>query len=131
MSSTEKLAMFLNILAHHEKNRSIKVDYIRSGCSVIRAFNECLRAILKLTPVLLVKPNPMLEDDTDDRWKWFKGCLGALDGTYISIRVEAIYKSRYKTRPLQPKTFSKRYLAGVSSHSNVMFLGMTVFKALS
>uniref|UniRef100_M1CB19 RNase H family protein n=1 Tax=Solanum tuberosum TaxID=4113 RepID=M1CB19_SOLTU len=22
--------------------------------------------------VLLVKPNPVLEDDTDDRWKWFK-----------------------------------------------------------
>ena len=72
MSSTEKLAMFLNILAHHEKNRSIKVDYIRSGWSVSRAFNECLRAILKLTPVLLVKPNPVLGDDSDDRWKWFK-----------------------------------------------------------
>ncbi|KAG5588335.1 hypothetical protein H5410_048769 [Solanum commersonii] len=64
--------MFLNILAHNEKNRSVKVDYIRSGCSVIRAFNECLRAILKLTRVLLVKPNPVLEDDTDDRWKWVK-----------------------------------------------------------
>ena len=72
MSSTEKLAMFLNILAHHEKNRSIKVDYIRSGWSVSRAFNECLRAILKLTPVLLVKPNLVIEDDSDDRWKWFK-----------------------------------------------------------
>ncbi|KAG5600254.1 hypothetical protein H5410_031624 [Solanum commersonii] len=72
MSSTEKLAMFLNILAHHEKNRSVKVDYIRSGWSVSRAFNECLRAILKLTPLLLVKPNSVLEDDTDDRWKWFK-----------------------------------------------------------
>ncbi|KAL1550732.1 protein ANTAGONIST OF LIKE HETEROCHROMATIN PROTEIN 1-like [Salvia divinorum] len=21
------------------------------------------------------------------RWKWFKGCLGALDGTYINVRV--------------------------------------------
>ncbi|KAG5588271.1 hypothetical protein H5410_048705 [Solanum commersonii] len=77
----KQVAVFLNILAHHEKNRSVKVDYIRSGWSVSRAFNECLRAILKLTPVLLVKPNP--------------GCLGALDGTYISIRVEAIYKPRY------------------------------------
>ncbi|KAG5626068.1 hypothetical protein H5410_011286 [Solanum commersonii] len=93
MSSIEKLAMFLNILAHHKKNMSIKVDYIRSGWSVSRAFNECLRVILKLTPVLLVKPNLVLKDDTDDRWKWFKGCLGALDGTYISIRVEAIYKN--------------------------------------
>ncbi|KAL1539985.1 hypothetical protein AAHA92_24405 [Salvia divinorum] len=22
----------------------------------------------------------------DPRWKWFKGCLGALDGTYINVR---------------------------------------------
>ncbi|KAL3349502.1 hypothetical protein AABB24_022562 [Solanum stoloniferum] len=67
MSSTEKLAMFLNILAHHEKNRYVKVDYIRSEWSVSRAFNECLRDILKLTSMLLVKPNPVLEDDNDDR----------------------------------------------------------------
>ncbi|KAH0705378.1 hypothetical protein KY290_010072 [Solanum tuberosum] len=50
------------------------------------------------TENITCKPNPVLEDDTDDRWKWFKGCLGALDGTYISIRVEAIYKPRYRTR---------------------------------
>ena len=29
MPSTEKLAMFLNILAHHKKNRFVKVYYIR------------------------------------------------------------------------------------------------------
>ncbi|KAH0709752.1 hypothetical protein KY284_011179 [Solanum tuberosum] len=98
MSSSEKQAMFLNILAHHEKNRSIKVDYIRFGWSVSQAFNECLRAILKLTPLLLVNPKPVLEDEIEDRWKWFKGCLGALDGTYVHIRVPYEYKPRYKTR---------------------------------
>nr|XP_009801918.1 PREDICTED: uncharacterized protein LOC104247567 isoform X1 [Nicotiana sylvestris]XP_009801919.1 PREDICTED: uncharacterized protein LOC104247567 isoform X1 [Nicotiana sylvestris] len=98
MSSSEKLAMFLNILAHHEKNRSIKVDYIRSGWSVSQAFNECLSAILKLTPLLLVDPKPVLEDEIEDRWKWFKGCLGALDGIYIQIRVPSQYKPRYRTR---------------------------------
>ncbi|KAK6781000.1 hypothetical protein RDI58_023184 [Solanum bulbocastanum] len=72
MSSSEKLAMFLNILAHHEKNRSIKVDYIRSGWSISQAFNECLKVILKLAPLLLVNPKPVLEDELDDRWRWFK-----------------------------------------------------------
>ncbi|XP_049406043.1 uncharacterized protein LOC125869619 [Solanum stenotomum] len=72
MSSSEKLAMFLNILAHHEKNRSIKVDYIKSGWSVSQAFNKCLSAILKLTPLLLVNPKPVLEDAIEDRWKWFE-----------------------------------------------------------
>ncbi|KAH0748706.1 hypothetical protein KY290_027938 [Solanum tuberosum] len=98
MSSSEKLAMFLNILAHHEKNRSIKVDYIRSGWSVSQAFNECLSAILKLAPLLLVNPKPVLEDEVEDRWKWFEGCLGALDGTYIPIRVPIQHKPRYRTR---------------------------------
>ncbi|KAK4733329.1 hypothetical protein R3W88_007590 [Solanum pinnatisectum] len=104
MSSSEKLAMFLNILAHHEKNRSIKVDYIRSGWSVSQAFNECLKVILKLAPLLLVNPKPVLEDELDDRWRWFKvyalsiGCLGALDGTYIQIRVSSKDKPRYRTR---------------------------------
>uniref|UniRef100_A0A3Q7G404 DDE Tnp4 domain-containing protein n=1 Tax=Solanum lycopersicum TaxID=4081 RepID=A0A3Q7G404_SOLLC len=81
-----------------EKNRSIKVDYIRSGWSVSHAFNECLSAILKLTPLLLVNPKPVLEDEIEDRWKWFEGCLGALDGTYIPIRVPIQHKPRYRTR---------------------------------
>ncbi|KAG5627703.1 hypothetical protein H5410_012921 [Solanum commersonii] len=60
MSSSEKLAMFSNILAHHE-NRSIKVDYFRSGWSVSQAFNECLKVILKLAPLLLLTPNRCLK----------------------------------------------------------------------
>ncbi|KAG5606895.1 hypothetical protein H5410_028387 [Solanum commersonii] len=51
MLSTKKLSMFLKILAHQEKNRFVKVDYIISGWSISRTFNECLRVILKLTPV--------------------------------------------------------------------------------
>ncbi|KAH0705807.1 hypothetical protein KY285_010330 [Solanum tuberosum] len=79
--------MFLNILAHHEKNRSIKVDYIRFGWSISQDFNECLRAILKLTPLLLVDPKPVSEDEIEDRWKWFKDFLGALDGSAVDGRV--------------------------------------------
>ncbi|KAH0725669.1 hypothetical protein KY284_001534 [Solanum tuberosum] len=47
MSSIEKLAMFLNILAHQEKNRSIKVDYIRSGwsCYLLNLI-QCSKMIL-------------------------------------------------------------------------------------
>ncbi|KAL0336714.1 UNVERIFIED_CONTAM: hypothetical protein Sradi_4883300 [Sesamum radiatum] len=35
----------------------------------------------------LIKPTPIIEDYLDPRWKWFKGCLGALDGTFIDVRV--------------------------------------------
>ncbi|KAL0440663.1 UNVERIFIED_CONTAM: hypothetical protein Sradi_0005200 [Sesamum radiatum] len=48
--------------------------------------------------VLLAKPSPIADDCSDPRWKWFKGCLGALDGTFIDVRVPEHEKGRYRTR---------------------------------
>ncbi|KAM3202353.1 hypothetical protein P3L10_029977 [Capsicum annuum] len=67
MSSSEKLAIFLNNLAHRENNRSIKIDYVRLAWSVSEAFNKCLTAILRLAPLLLVNPKPVLENESDDQ----------------------------------------------------------------
>ncbi|KAL4344305.1 hypothetical protein AHAS_Ahas11G0165100 [Arachis hypogaea] len=41
---------------------------------------------------------PVPDDFIDPRWKWFKGCLGALDGTYIDVTVPEEDKSRYRIR---------------------------------
>ncbi|MBA0881927.1 hypothetical protein Goshw_019577 [Gossypium schwendimanii] len=35
---------------------------------------------------------------TDPRWKLFKKCLGALDGTHIKIRVPTVDRPRYRMR---------------------------------
>ncbi|XP_057774908.1 uncharacterized protein LOC130993865 [Salvia miltiorrhiza] len=43
-------------------------------------------------------PDPVPDDCTDSRWKWFKGCLGALDDTYINVTVPLLDKPRYRTR---------------------------------
>ncbi|KAL0355793.1 UNVERIFIED_CONTAM: hypothetical protein Sradi_4026200 [Sesamum radiatum] len=48
--------------------------------------------------MFLAKPNPIPNDCLDARWRWFKGCLGALDGTYIDVRVSEEEKARYRTR---------------------------------
>ena len=72
MSVDEIVAMFLYTLAHHKKNRSIAHFFIRSGETVSRQFNLCLRAILKLHEHLLYKPTPILEECEDERWKPFK-----------------------------------------------------------
>ncbi|XP_057806278.1 uncharacterized protein LOC131021196 [Salvia miltiorrhiza] len=40
----------------------------------------------------------------DNRWKWFKGCLGALDGSYINVTVSNCDKPRYRTRKGQIST---------------------------
>ncbi|XP_016199328.1 protein ALP1-like [Arachis ipaensis] len=48
--------------------------------------------------LLFAKPVPVPDDCIDPRWKWFKNCLGALDGTYIDVTIPEEDKSRYRTR---------------------------------
>ncbi|MFQ6643340.1 hypothetical protein Gotur_017485, partial [Gossypium turneri] len=48
--------------------------------------------------VLFKKAKPIIANSTDPRWKWFKNCLSALDGTHIKIRVPKVDKFRYRTR---------------------------------
>lgn len=62
-----------------------------------RHFNSCLLAVLKLHH-LLKKPEPIPEDCTDYRWKHFKNCLGALDGTHVKVTVPTKLKGRYRSR---------------------------------
>ncbi|PPD70354.1 hypothetical protein GOBAR_DD32770 [Gossypium barbadense] len=94
----EQVAMFLHIISHHLKNRVIKHHFNRSGETVSRSFHSVLNAVIRLQDVLFKKPQPITADSSDTRWKWFKNCLGALDGTHIKIRVPAVDKPRYRTR---------------------------------
>ncbi|KAH6793828.1 hypothetical protein C2S52_004305 [Perilla frutescens var. hirtella] len=94
----EQVAIFLSILAHHTKNRIVKTSFKRSGYTISKHFNAVLKSLLKLHTILLVNPQPVEEDSTNDRWKYFKGCLGALDGTYIPVKVLQSDKARYRNR---------------------------------
>ncbi|KAL5744400.1 hypothetical protein ACOSQ2_027516 [Xanthoceras sorbifolium] len=68
----EQVAIFVNILAHHNKNRSIQVRFYRSGETISRYVHRVLHALLRLEDVLFVKPTPVPDDCTDSRWRWFK-----------------------------------------------------------
>ncbi|KAG8371579.1 hypothetical protein BUALT_Bualt13G0102600 [Buddleja alternifolia] len=94
---SEKVCIFLSILAHHKKNRIVKFDFWRSGFTISVHFHDVLNAILKLHPVFLVKPKPVDDNCNNPRWKPFKGCLGALDGSYIDVQVLKAHKPRYRT----------------------------------
>ncbi|KAL1564378.1 hypothetical protein AAHA92_06729 [Salvia divinorum] len=93
----EQVAMFVGVLAHHKKNRVVKFHFRRSGATVSHYINKVLGAVLSLHTVLLPKPTPVPDDCMDYRWKWFKGCLGALDGTHINVLVSSSDKPRYRT----------------------------------
>ncbi|KAL8457579.1 hypothetical protein ACS0TY_035443 [Phlomoides rotata] len=44
------------------------------------------------------QPTPVPDDSIDPRLKWLKGCLGALDGTYIDLHIPSCDKPRFRTR---------------------------------
>ncbi|KAL8506499.1 hypothetical protein ACS0TY_017405 [Phlomoides rotata] len=98
VSVEEQIFMFLSILTHHKKNRDIKFDYIRYGQTVSRYVHIVLKAILSLHTPFLMQPTPVPNNSTYPRCKWFKGCLGALHGTYIDLHVSSCDKPHFRTR---------------------------------
>ncbi|XLR18631.1 hypothetical protein S83_046543 [Arachis hypogaea] len=98
MGVEEMVAMFLYIIAHDVKIRVIKRQFVRSEETISRRFNDVLLAILRCHNLLLKKPQPFSQDRMDERWKWFKDCLGALDGTHIKVNVLEADKPRYRNR---------------------------------
>ncbi|XLR47778.1 hypothetical protein S83_032438 [Arachis hypogaea] len=52
----------------------------------------------RMVIILFAKATPVEEDCPDLTWRRFKGCLGALDGTYIEVTVPESEKARYRTR---------------------------------
>ncbi|KAG6483800.1 hypothetical protein ZIOFF_060500 [Zingiber officinale] len=98
MSISELVISFLHIIAHNVKNRILKRQTARSGETVSRQFHLVLNSVLRLHNILLKKLEPIPENCTNERWKWFKGCFGALDGTYINVNAPIDDKPRYRTR---------------------------------
>ncbi|KAL4345294.1 hypothetical protein AHAS_Ahas11G0264000 [Arachis hypogaea] len=94
----EQVATFLIILTHHTKNRSVQVRFYRFGETISRYFHKILFSVLRVQSILFATVDLVLEDCVDPRWKWFKGCLRALDETYIDVIVPKNDKSRYQTR---------------------------------
>ncbi|XP_071723193.1 uncharacterized protein, partial [Rutidosis leptorrhynchoides] len=94
----EQVAMFLFVLAHHYKMDSVGLQFMRSSETVSRSFHNVLKVVCRLHMKLLEKPHAVEDNCLDNRWKWFKGCIGTLDGTYLNVRVRAEDITRYRTR---------------------------------
>ncbi|XLQ99906.1 hypothetical protein S83_066105, partial [Arachis hypogaea] len=59
---------------------------------------KVLYSVIRVQSLLFAKAVPVPDDCIDPQWKWFKGCLGALGGTYIDETVSEKDKLRYRTR---------------------------------
>ncbi|KAJ9564626.1 hypothetical protein OSB04_000592 [Centaurea solstitialis] len=97
----EQVAMFLHTLAHNAKNRVLVNRFHRSGETISRYFKLVLHVVCRLHKEFYKSPVPVPDNETDERWKWFKkflSCLGALDGTYVKVKVPAVDRKPYRTR---------------------------------
>ncbi|KAF8400360.1 hypothetical protein HHK36_013658 [Tetracentron sinense] len=90
--------MFLHIISHNLKNSTIKFFYHRSGETVSRQFQSVLRLVLRLHKDFLKLHKLTLDEHDVNKWKWFKNCLGALNGTYVNLIVPIEDQPRYRNR---------------------------------
>lgn len=67
----EIVALFLHILAHDLKNRTIQAIFARSGETVSRQFHIVLRSILKIGKDY-IKQGDLTRFPEDNKWKWFE-----------------------------------------------------------
>ena len=72
MNIDEQVAIFLHMVAHNVENRVVTCRFHRSGETISRLYTRVWNAVNRLHPHLLKKPEPVLEDSTNRRWKWFK-----------------------------------------------------------
>ncbi|KAK4404368.1 hypothetical protein Sango_0805400 [Sesamum angolense] len=53
--------------------------------------------VVALMIFVQAKPTLITDDCPDPCWKWFKGCLNSLDGTFIDVQVPEHEKGHYRT----------------------------------
>ena len=95
MSTTQKLAMFLQIVREGASNRMVQERFQHSGETVSSVFHEVLEVLLILHKKAVhqpTNPKPLAARITEDTKynAYFKNCLGALDGIHLPVHVPAI-----------------------------------------
>ncbi|XP_077251490.1 uncharacterized protein LOC143890692 [Tasmannia lanceolata] len=97
----EQVAIFLTVIAHNERNRTVRATTRRSGATVSKYFNKVLDAVLILQDMFIVRPSretPRAILDNPNFMPYFKDCIGAIDGTHIHAKVSEDIQKRYICR---------------------------------
>ncbi|KAL5193216.1 hypothetical protein HKD37_20G055469 [Glycine soja] len=64
--------------------------------TISRQFNDVLRTVMKVSKDYLNFQPYTLEGAKANKWRWFKRCIRALDGTHIPITVSPDKRPRYR-----------------------------------
>ncbi|XP_039119011.1 uncharacterized protein LOC120255181 [Dioscorea cayenensis subsp. rotundata] len=93
VSIEEQVAIFLYIVGHNTKNRTMRIEFLQSGETISRYFNNVLRAICTLSDDFVQPPSGIchLEIQANPNWyPHFKDCVGLLDGTHVDVSVPTL-----------------------------------------
>ncbi|KAF6149041.1 hypothetical protein GIB67_018619, partial [Kingdonia uniflora] len=98
----QKMAIFLETIAHSVRNHIMKQKYQHSGVTISRCFHEVLRGMLHFSKEMIVPPN-FQEPSEICIHKWlregpFKGVIGVIDDTLISAQVPKSYQIPFRAR---------------------------------
>ncbi|XP_042499853.1 uncharacterized protein LOC122078043 [Macadamia integrifolia] len=98
----EQLAMFLVIVGQGLSNRQMQRRFNRSGQTISVVFHTVLQAMLNLSLETIRPPNfdvvPPEITNNLKYYPYFKDCIGAIDGTHISVIVRRSEETRYRNR---------------------------------
>jgi hypothetical protein len=102
ISVEEQLVIFLKIVGENASNRIAQDRFQHSGETISRVFNTVLDAILKLYPEVVKQPSndivPVRIRNDSKMYPYFKGCIGAADGTHIHAHVHEHDMIRFRNR---------------------------------
>lgn len=119
VSVEEQFAILLHITGQKASNRATQEVFQHSGETISAYFHHVLNALCKLHKEVVLPPTgimPQYISSNPKLYPYFKGCLGALDGSHIPIKVAAkegiVYrnqKGRVTTNVLAACTFDMRF----------------------
>lgn len=92
MSTTQKLAIFLQIVREEASNRMVQERFQHSDETISSVFHEVLEVLLIQHKKIVYQPfkyGPLADRITEDTKynNYFKDCLSALDGTHLPVYV--------------------------------------------
>ncbi|XP_011620630.1 uncharacterized protein LOC105420084 isoform X2 [Amborella trichopoda] len=110
----EQVAIFLNTVAHNERNRVMQAQFQHSGQTISYYFNKVLKAVVALGPDFLLPPGREIPDcilNNPMFYPYFKDCVGVIDGTHIPAWVGSNTNERFRNKKGEQ---SQNVLAAVS-----------------
>ncbi|CAN6180622.1 unnamed protein product [Urochloa humidicola] len=112
IDSVEGLAMFLWTLATHPSQREMKEQFGHALGTVSKRFGEVLDSVASFTRTVIRPKDPYyrtLPDRLAEYSPLFDGCIGAIDGTHIKVRVRRTQHDDFLNR----KSFTSQNVVAV------------------